>query len=378
MTLGRALFDKRDLEGAKREFEAVLKGAPDNILASRFLSECLEGLGDLSRARSQYQATLAMAPGDRQLAARLENLGKAAAPAPVAAAAAAPPVVAAAAPAAIRASPAPPPPRPPEPPPIPVSAFDEPLEVEPPSERNQTLYPAAAAPTRTDAPGTAETEPPPIPLSAAEEFFELESPFNVPGTGWADRPGEAQPTARGASDSGPADVSETLSSVPEEAGVDFEFDFESGSTAPVPVVAPPSRAERAWVQPEHAVSATPASSPEPIAAGTSTEQPGAEGGEIASTTLAELYFAQGFREKAADVFRQVLKREPGNERARVRLAEIESVQASSEVTSSEAQVVTDAPPAGTDALNGGSRRETLLRTIGRLEGLLETVRRLRH
>jgi hypothetical protein len=132
------------------------------------------------------------------------------------------------------------------------------------------------------------------------------------------------------------------------------------------------------VRPEDAASAAePGSSPASIAAEKGAERPGAEGGEIASTTLAELYFAQGFREKATDVFRQVLKREPGNERARARLAEIDSVQASSEVTSSEAQVVTDAASGGTDALNGGSRRQAVLRTIGRLEGLLETVRRLR-
>ena len=33
MTLGRALFDTGDLGAARAEFETVLKGAPDNILA---------------------------------------------------------------------------------------------------------------------------------------------------------------------------------------------------------------------------------------------------------------------------------------------------------------------------------------------------------
>jgi len=54
MTLGRALLDTKDLSAARTEFEAVLKAAPDNILASRFLAECHEGLGDLDRAAAQY------------------------------------------------------------------------------------------------------------------------------------------------------------------------------------------------------------------------------------------------------------------------------------------------------------------------------------
>ncbi|HEY2943404.1 MAG TPA: DUF4388 domain-containing protein [Vicinamibacteria bacterium] len=40
MTLGRALLDSGDLDAAKVEFEAVLQGAPDNLLARRFLEEC--------------------------------------------------------------------------------------------------------------------------------------------------------------------------------------------------------------------------------------------------------------------------------------------------------------------------------------------------
>src|SRR6185436_15618890 len=72
MTLGRALLDTGDLAAARTEFEIVLKGAPDNILASRFLGECLEGLGDLEGAVARYKATLVLAPGDRQVLSRLE------------------------------------------------------------------------------------------------------------------------------------------------------------------------------------------------------------------------------------------------------------------------------------------------------------------
>ena len=52
----------------------MLQAAPDNILAERFLGECLEALGDRAGARAQYLKALALAPGDAQLVARLRAL----------------------------------------------------------------------------------------------------------------------------------------------------------------------------------------------------------------------------------------------------------------------------------------------------------------
>src|SRR6266536_2857082 len=74
MTLGRALLDSGDLPAARAEFEAVLRGAPDNILASRFLAECLEAMGDLGSALLQYRALLRLAAGDRQIEAQIRML----------------------------------------------------------------------------------------------------------------------------------------------------------------------------------------------------------------------------------------------------------------------------------------------------------------
>src|SRR5439155_24616958 len=71
MTLGRALFDTGDWDAARLEFEQVLKGAPDNILASRLLGESLASLTDVSGAVARYKQTLALAPGDKQVLARL-------------------------------------------------------------------------------------------------------------------------------------------------------------------------------------------------------------------------------------------------------------------------------------------------------------------
>lgn len=143
MTLGRALFDKGDLTAARPEFEAVLKGAPDNILASRLLGECLEGLGELVGSLERYRATLMLAPGDKQILARIEDVDArlhGGSPAMVA------PAPEASAPA-------------------------------PATEATARMgHPAPAA-------APASAEPPPIPLVAVEdESFELEKPYEQPST----------------------------------------------------------------------------------------------------------------------------------------------------------------------------------------------------
>jgi Tetratricopeptide repeat len=191
MTLGRALLDTGDLGGARAEFEAVLRAAPDNILASRFLAECDEGLGDLVRAEAQYKATLQLSPGDKAVMARLQAIDQArrtitapiptpdaavAAPSPAAAAPLPVPALApiAAAAAAVPAAPAG------DPPPIPLVAADEEFEIERSVDRhaptvimrNLESRPEAAAPVESEVGPTVimrvpTFEPPPPPPPAA-------------------------------------------------------------------------------------------------------------------------------------------------------------------------------------------------------------------
>ena len=81
LTLGRALLDSGDPSGARVELESALRDAPDNILASRYLAQARESLGDLRGAADQYRKTLLMAPGDRQLLGALAAVeARAAAP----------------------------------------------------------------------------------------------------------------------------------------------------------------------------------------------------------------------------------------------------------------------------------------------------------
>ena len=227
MTLGRALFDTGDWAAARAEFELVLKGAPDNILASRLLAESLESLGDVPGAIARYKKTLALAPGDKQVLARLEALegggagaGGARAATPDGAPAASPP-------------------------PIRVVEVDTPMELEQTHERATTpAAPHAATPaSAVGGPGAARStasSPAPIPVSSADEEFELERPYEPP-----------RPVATSVPAAPPARRAER-SRRPHRPAAEsmMEFEFEAGPTgstipfAPPPAPAPLPRARR--------------------------------------------------------------------------------------------------------------------------------------
>jgi hypothetical protein len=88
--------------------------------------------------------------------------------------------------------------------------------------------------------------------------------------------------------------------------------------------------------------------------------------ELVSPTLAELYMNQGFPARAAEVYRQVVAREPGNERARARLAEIERIVLAEESA---------APAVDTPEHVREARRWVIQRTIARLEEMRAALRR---
>lgn len=354
MTLGRALFDKGDLAGARSELEGVLKGAADNILASRLLAECLEGLGEFGAAMARYKQTLAMAPGDRQieskvsaLEARLESAARKAAAVPEA-----PPPPAAPPPAADLDAP------------IPLVAADEPFELESPYEvgapvagGGRELAPPLepASPMGPDPillpepPEEAEplTRPVPAVVPAPQKPIPMQDPPAVPVV--------------------PSMAAASAAPDPAPAGQLFEFD----ATDDLPEAATLKAAAPIFQEPPAVVSpvgdARPAAAPpEPqLLPAMETEPPppwlapagASPAPEIISSTLAELYFNQGFSEKAIEVYQQVLGREPDNSRARARLAELQGLET-----------------AGSGD-GRAARRQAIERTIARLEGLRAALRR---
>ena len=390
MTLGRALFDTGDMAAARIELQSVLEGAPDNILASRLLAECLESLGDLEGALQRYRATLALSPGDKQLTQRIRDIeGRLHASPPAA---------------PLRAAEAvPADPSAPSEAPIPLAAVDEPMELE-------------TTPERLAAPAA------PVPVAEAPAEFELEKAYEAPGTEWrqaeaADATAEVAPAGGGAaeaeigertlvdepapvpeSSAAPAPQAEALApaeppaaATPVAAEPSFEYTFEPATPAsPVPDVpaaaeptAPPTAFEP--VPPPEALAS--AAVPEAAPAPTGSDEP-----EIASPTLAELYFNQGFPEKAREVYRRLLEREPGNERARARLLELQQTSAAPEAAEPATEPTAEAPAetpaeapmeapmeapasAGDGAAEREVRRQALERTIDRLESLRAVLQR---
>ena len=315
LTLGRALLETGDATTARAELESVLRDAPDNILASRYLAQARETLGDLKGALDQYQKTLLMAPGDQQVQAHLSAVearlneapgtgvgGRTRPPEPRVAPVPAPPQSAAASrPAAPEAAPA-----------------AGPVEL-PPTVR---LRP--------------ELPPPPPPAASPSPSETARLPLN--------------------------DV-ELTATVPGEQHTWFAPAEPRAAEAPPPA---PPLASPAHAAPPRAADAFAATLAETKAR--PPIQPAAElidpdkSTPFSSSTLAELYYQQGLVDRAVDVYRQLLQQEPTNQRARVRLVELETAGAP--------------PPEPAAAVDERTaRRRALERTIAGLEALLAAVQR---
>src|SRR5688572_29767017 len=74
VTLGRAFVELDKLDEAQREFEIVLKGAPENLAAIRGLAEIHHRRGALSEALSCYRAALTLARNDPELQETVNDL----------------------------------------------------------------------------------------------------------------------------------------------------------------------------------------------------------------------------------------------------------------------------------------------------------------
>jgi len=347
MTLGRALLDSRDLRGARAEFEAVLRGAPDNILASRYLADCLDGLGDLGSALLQYRATLRLAPGDRNVEAQIKALEDRLTPAQVAAMPQVPPLPA----------------RRPEatrPGAIPVLDVDGPMELESALDRAPRWGGEPQAPAPLEAPPAPPpiVTAPPMDESPAVDLPPLPPPswapvadvvaapvpprpeVALPATADVIRPEPVAyaPAAPASPPAEPPAPSPQVASAPAELVPEAPRAMDEPTLPPTPPLAPPS-----------------GSPPEPQA--------------LYSSTLAELYFQQGFTRQAIDVYEQLIAREPANDRLRARLFELQAY----EREEGGSAVPASPPPPVFDPR--ARRREAIGRTISRLESLLQATRR---
>ena len=196
----------------------------------------------------------------------------------------------------------------------------------------------------------------PIPLAAADDSFELEPAhaFGSPSVV------EAEPESvlgRGAPDVGVPEGFPTEPAAPPAV---------SNAAETAPQVAPAAPAPAEFVEFDFDAGPPPSAPvPEPASV------PAAAEPALASSTLAELYFNQGFTEKAIDVYRQVLEHEPANGRAQARLQELQALERHLKAEEERAPVAAAAASQDARAV----RRAAIERTIARLEALLSAVRR---
>lgn len=342
LTLGRALLDSGDAQGARTELEAALRDAPDNILASRFLGLALEAVGDLGPALLQLQKTLKMAPGDRQLESQIVALQTRLRGAPTPA-------------------PAPPVARPGEgghTAPLPRTAAATPSE----DGGAEPLAPTIRIHMPGDQPARAQwsAAPPPLPTGASGSARPAApgpppAPAAAPLTA---APAEPPPTVASPTPPAPlvAAAEAPVVARPSAAPLFAEPFYESDVAPTLPTAQVPS------APPVEEEPPTPAVPPEPMAADETVFEEETVPEEtttppLASSTLAELYYRQGLADRAIDVYRQLLAEEPGNDKVRERLAQIEAGGQASPQDPREA------------------RRRALERTIAGLEALLAAVRR---
>jgi tetratricopeptide (TPR) repeat protein len=179
----------------------------------------------------------------------------------------------------------------------------------------------------------------PIPVSAAEDSFEIEGQDLQAATLVPTSPHlePAEPQSRIA-----------LGAAEEPSPAFSEPVTLAGATIPPTVFpAPQPLHTEAIFEFDGAVEAVghaePAIAIEPDSIAAPDSPLGSEA-NLSTPTLAELYFNQGFADKAVEVYRELLAREPGNTRAAARVAEIEALERPFGEGAGPAPIAADAPP----------------------------------
>ena len=104
--------------------------------------------------------------------------------------------------------------------------------------------------------------------------------------------------------------------------------LKMATSSPEPDLAPLTDEEEAYPEEEESASQT-------------------EGGaNVATVTLAEIYFQQGLREQALQIYRQLLELEPGNDSVRTRISEIEASKPDGDNQGSGSQGLVGSQPDG--------------------------------
>jgi len=299
VTLGRAYLENAQPEEARTTLLDVFGRLPEHHLAGKLLVETQRLLGDLDGAAATCRTLLEHYPRDREIEPLLAEIVKAQS-LPQAPDAAPPVPVRKAPPATLEPKPAPAAAEPRSAAPAPVAATPKPAAEE--ADPEPDYLPEDIGPMRA-APSVA-------PPAAVANPVEVEIPIPAPA---------AKPPA--VPDRQAAAVSAApVTAAPLESPAVPAF---TAAPAPVPAVTTASA-------PAVATVAAPAPAPvasavSPVTAPLPAAPPKRDA--LETNTLAELYVKQGLPDRAIEVYRSMLRVEPGNAAARRRLAEIEAAGA---------------------------------------------------
>ncbi len=268
--LGRLLMEKGDLAGAEKEFGEVVKAIPDNLLAQRKLGDTYALQGSSAKALAHYKIAHSLNPADEEISSLISDL-EAGRPVPDRLA------------------------RPKPKPAAEATKGDKPAAV--PHVPSGSLSGGITG-------GRAVSALPPH----TRDDGETEEPEEV----LAVEPLEPQASA--------------------ERGTASDLDFLAETNAqPAPTGAERSDDFIEIAQSSQAPAGTPAAGAvvDRQAAGeadkNSPDQPSQKSDDFTTNTLAELYIAQGFYEKAIDIYDRMLAENPGSRTLQDKLARVRAL-----------------------------------------------------
>jgi tetratricopeptide (TPR) repeat protein len=323
--LGRLLFEKGELAASQSEFEEVVKAIPDNLLAQRKLGDLNILQNRRDEALKHYKIALALNPGDAEVASLISDIEDGI---------------------DVRAG-------------LQSKSKTSPEQAAPPSSQQSTTL-AGTVPLRAESPAPKKLEMPaaalpasvgasePLPASVSErEPEQLPEPPSMmaettkPAESIAGEPGSGEETGaeepeevlvvEPLEDGGPPEEVLLTENAPLKLETEPEFIereetekafMPSETVLEEPLIFPEEKTMQASGA-EQAAPITEEPAVEPTTAEKSSEQ--LEADDFTTDTLAELYIAQGFFEKAIDIYERMLADNPTSRGLKDKLVRVKAM-----------------------------------------------------
>jgi tetratricopeptide (TPR) repeat protein len=298
--LGRLLFEKGDLAASQKEFEEVTKSIPDNLMAQHKLGDLYVLQNRPTDALKHYKIALSLNPGDEDIAALVSDI---------------------------------------------EAGRDVKERLLKPKQLTEEQHPAKEEPTQSP-PMPAQMKPHPSPIVAKQPE---PVPMSVPSAMESEEPEEVLMVEPLESEGQSQEAFATeLSGQPEKEVLPepgkpaerelpaAEFDFlaekgqGAGTTAEEGEPAEITFAEPSQDRTSAAADVAEVSPVETEAAAKIPDVSSEKSDDFTTDTLAELYIAQGFYEKAIDIYQRMLTDNPDSQKLKDKLTRVRAMASEAE------------------------------------------------